>query len=184
MEYPYNVSLSSNCLICNDVGKVPHTVWNILIPNDVACNFAFDEGNYAPIATTMIIRYPGMIIVYVEIMIVILRRGVHCFYEWRIYSSVLFHQQIFWLSLYLFEHCVWSLAILYWFWDWLILIFSFIFNFKPVIFYQILRFLLFASFCIYLVRPWAVSVPHPTWLRIYTDSYARGQGPAIDRETV
>ena len=29
----------------------------------------------------------------------------------------------------------------YWFWDWLILIFSFVFNFKPVIFYQILRLL-------------------------------------------
>ena len=42
----------------------------------------------------------------------------------------------------------------------------------------------FASFCIYLVRPWPVSVPHPTWLRTYTDSYARGQGPATDRETV
>ena len=42
----------------------------------------------------------------------------------------------------------------------------------------------FASFCIYLVRPWPVSVPHLTWLRTYTDSYARGQGPAIDCETV
>ena len=40
------------------------------------------------------------------------------------------------------------------------------------------------SFCIYLVRPWPVSVPHPTWLRTYTDSYACGQGPAIDHETV
>ena len=40
----------------------------------------------------------------------------------------------------------------------------------------------FASFCIYLVRPWPVSVPHPTRLR--TESYARGQGPAIDLETV
>ena len=66
----------------------------------------------------------------------------------------------------------------------LILIFSFIFNFKPVVFYQISRFLLFASFCIYWVRPWPVNVPYPTWLRTYTDSYARGQGPAIDRETV
>ena len=43
---------------------------------------------------------------------------------------------------------------------------------------------LFASFYIYLVRPWPVNVPYPTWLRTYTDSYARGQGPAIDRETV
>ena len=42
----------------------------------------------------------------------------------------------------------------------------------------------FAYFCIYLVRPWPLSVPHPTWLRTYTDSYARGQGPAIDREAV
>ena len=42
----------------------------------------------------------------------------------------------------------------------------------------------FASFCIYLVRPWPVSVPHPTWLRTHTDSYACRQGPAIDREKV
>ena len=34
----------------------------------------------------------------------------------------------------------------------------------------------FASFCIYLVRPSPVSVPHPTWLCTYTDYYARGQG--------
>ena len=44
--------------------------------------------------------------------------------------------------------------------------------------------LIFASFCIYLVRPSPLSVPHPTWLRTYTDSYACGQGPAMDRETV
>ena len=43
---------------------------------------------------------------------------------------------------------------------------------------------IFASFCIYLVRPSPLSVPHPTWLRIYTDSYALGQGPAMYRETV
>ena len=42
----------------------------------------------------------------------------------------------------------------------------------------------FASVCIYLVRPLPLSVPHPTWHRTYTDSYACGQGPAIDRETV
>ena len=42
----------------------------------------------------------------------------------------------------------------------------------------------FASFCIYLVRPSPLSVPHPTWLRTYTDSYACGQGPAMDREKV
>ena len=42
----------------------------------------------------------------------------------------------------------------------------------------------FASFCMYLVRPSPLSVPHPTWLRTYTDSYACGQGPAMDRETV
>ena len=29
-----------------------------------------------------------------------------------------------------------------------------------------------------------MSVPHRTWLRTYTDSYAGGQGPAIDHETV
>ena len=29
-----------------------------------------------------------------------------------------------------------------------------------------------------------MSVPHPTWLRMHIDSYARGQGPALDRETV
>ena len=29
-----------------------------------------------------------------------------------------------------------------------------------------------------------MSVPHPTWLRTYTDSCARRQGPAMDRETV
>ena len=29
-----------------------------------------------------------------------------------------------------------------------------------------------------------MSVLHPTWLCTYTDSYARGQGPAMDRETV
>ena len=34
----------------------------------------------------------------------------------------------------------------------------------------------FASFCMYLVKPSPVSVPHPTWLRRYTDSYAR-HGP-------
>ena len=43
---------------------------------------------------------------------------------------------------------------------------------------------IFASFCIYLVRPSPLSVPHPTWLRTYTDSYACGHGPAMDRETV
>ena len=43
---------------------------------------------------------------------------------------------------------------------------------------------MFVSFCIYLVRPSPLSVPHPTWLRTYTDSYACGQGPAMDRETV
>ena len=42
----------------------------------------------------------------------------------------------------------------------------------------------FASFCIYLVRPLPLSAPHPTWLRTFTDSYACGQGPAIDHETV
>ena len=29
-----------------------------------------------------------------------------------------------------------------------------------------------------------MSVPHATWLRTYTDSYALGQGPAMDREAV
>ena len=29
-----------------------------------------------------------------------------------------------------------------------------------------------------------MSVPHPTWLCTYTDSYECGQGPAMDRETV
>ena len=60
----------------------------------------------------------------------------------------------------------------------------FIFNFKPVIFYQISRFLLFASFCIYLVRPWPVSVPHPTWLRtsiiVYVPWCQRGSRPWWD----
>ena len=28
-----------------------------------------------------------------------------------------------------------------------------------------------------------MSVPHPTWF-LWTDSYARGQGPAVDHETV
>ena len=42
----------------------------------------------------------------------------------------------------------------------------------------------FASFCIYLVRPSQVSVPHPTWHRTYTDSHECGQGPAMDREIV
>ena len=42
----------------------------------------------------------------------------------------------------------------------------------------------FESFCTYLVRSSPLSVPHPTWLRIYTDSYACGQGPAMDCETV
>ena len=42
----------------------------------------------------------------------------------------------------------------------------------------------FASCCIYLMRSSPVSVPHPTWLRTYTDSYARGQGPTMDREAV
>ena len=34
------------------------------------------------------------------------------------------------------------------------------------------------------MRPSPLSVPHPTWLRTYTDSYACGQGPTMDRETV
>ena len=42
----------------------------------------------------------------------------------------------------------------------------------------------FASFCIYLVRPSSVSVPHATWHRTYTDSHECGQGPTMDRETV
>ena len=42
----------------------------------------------------------------------------------------------------------------------------------------------FAPFCIYLVKPLPVSGPHLTWLRTYTDSYASGQGPAMDCETV
>ena len=42
----------------------------------------------------------------------------------------------------------------------------------------------FASFCIYLVRPSPVSVPHATWHRTYTDSHECGQGPTMDRETV
>ena len=42
----------------------------------------------------------------------------------------------------------------------------------------------FTSFCIYLVRTSPVSVLHPTWPRTYTDSYARGQCLAMDRETV
>ena len=42
----------------------------------------------------------------------------------------------------------------------------------------------FASFCIYLVRPSPVSLPHATWLCTYTHSYAYGQGPTMDRETV
>ena len=42
----------------------------------------------------------------------------------------------------------------------------------------------FVSFCIYLVRPSPVSVPHPTWHHTYTDSDECGQGPAIDREAV
>ena len=29
-----------------------------------------------------------------------------------------------------------------------------------------------------------MNVPHPTWLRTYTNSYARGQGPAMDHEIV
>ena len=29
-----------------------------------------------------------------------------------------------------------------------------------------------------------MSVPHRAWLRTYTDSYARGQGHAMDRETI
>ena len=29
-----------------------------------------------------------------------------------------------------------------------------------------------------------MSVPHPTWLRTYTDSYGCRQGPTMDRETV
>ena len=43
---------------------------------------------------------------------------------------------------------------------------------------------IFASFCIYSVRPSPLSLLHPTWLRTCTDSYACGQGPAMDRETV
>ena len=42
----------------------------------------------------------------------------------------------------------------------------------------------FASICIYLMRPSPVSVPHLTWLRIYTDSYACRQVPVMDHETV
>ena len=42
----------------------------------------------------------------------------------------------------------------------------------------------FASFCIYLVRPSPVSVPHPTWHRTYTDSHEYGKGPTMNRETV
>ena len=61
---------------------------------------------------------------------------------------------------------------------------QFHFNFKPVIFYQICVSYIFASFCIYLVRPSPLSVPHPTWPRTYIDSYACGQGPAMDRETI
>ena len=34
------------------------------------------------------------------------------------------------------------------------------------------------------MRPSPLSALHPTWLRTYTDSYACGQGPAMDRETV
>ena len=29
-----------------------------------------------------------------------------------------------------------------------------------------------------------MSVPHPTWLRTYTDSYGCRQGPTMDRETI
>ena len=69
------------------------------------------------------------------------------------------------------------------FWDWLTLILSFMFNFQPVIFYQTLH-LLFICTVLYVFRLSSACVPHPTWLRTYTDSYALGQGPAIDRETV
>ena len=42
----------------------------------------------------------------------------------------------------------------------------------------------FASDYIYLVRPLPGNVPHSTWHRTYTDSHARGQGRAMDRDTV
>ena len=58
------------------------------------------------------------------------------------------------------------------------------FHFLPVIFYQILRLL---NICVVLYifsEDIATECSHPTWLRTYTDSYACGQGPAMDRETV
>ena len=68
------------------------------------------------------------------------------------------------------------------FWDWLTSIFSLILNFKHV-FYQILR-LLYICVVLYILRPSPVSVPHPSWLRTYTDSYARRQGCTKDREII
>ena len=77
-----------------------------------------------------------------------------------------------------------SLLFLFWFCDWLTWIFSFIFNFKPVIFSKFCISYSLASFCIYLVRPSPLSVSHPTWLPTYTDSYACGQGPVMNHEIV
>ena len=63
----------------------------------------------------------------------------------------------------------------YWSWDHLTLIFSFIIHCKLVIVYQNCVSHSVVLFCIYLVKPSPVSVPHPTWLRTYTDPYAPGQ---------
>ena len=65
------------------------------------------------------------------------------------------------------------------------LIFSFIFNLKPVLFYQTLR-LLFICVCLYIFSEAIASecstihrAPH-----ICGFFYARGKGPTVDRETV
>ena len=64
------------------------------------------------------------------------------------------------------------------------LIFSFTFNFKPVFSPKFCVSYSLASFCIYLVRPSPVSVPHPTWLGTFAVFYACGQGPAMNNELI
>ena len=58
------------------------------------------------------------------------------------------------------------------------------FQFQTCYFFQILSLLFICVGCIYLVRPSPVNAPHSTWHRTYTDSHARGQGRAMDRDTV
>ena len=72
----------------------------------------------------------------------------------------------------------------YWFWAWLNVIFSFIFNLKPVLFYQTMR-LLFICVGLYIFSE-TIASQCSTFhraLHICGFLYAHGQGSTVDRET-